>query len=262
MALVPRSAAIALALLLTAGPSAARDELGPYGQLPGGAAASPSEAPPLMEGLGNRSFPIATSDPRAQAYFDQGLRWSYGFNHGEAARAFRAAQRLDPACALCAWGEALVLGPNINKPMDPADLPTARAALDRARALAATAPPKEQALIAALSQRYGEDGPRDAAYAEAMADVARRFPDDHDIQALTAEAMMDTQPWDYWEADKTTPKGYTEAVVATLERVLRADPDHPGAIHLYIHTVEASATPERALPYAQRLAAQMPAAGH
>lgn len=267
-----------LGLALAVGPAAARkDELGPYGQLPGGgphcgesakgSVRTEAGAPPLFQGLGSRSFPVTTANAKAQAYFDQGLRWAYAFNHAEARRAFVEAQRLDPACALCAWGEAIVLGPNINKPMDPSDNGPALAALQRAERLAAKASPKEKALIQAAKARYSADpaadrASLDAAYADAMVQVARRFPDDRDIQVMAAEALMDTQPWDYWQEDRATPKGRHGETVGLLEKVMAADPDHPGAIHLYIHAVEASATPERALPGARRLAAQMPAAGH
>lgn len=261
-----RATGMAVAALVVCGGVQARTELGPFGQHHQGPTAPAETAtqqmPPLFEGLGTLTMPVTTTVPRAQAYFDQGLRWAYAFNHDEAARAFRTAQRLDPACALCAWGEALVLGPNINKPMDPADLRAAQAALGRAQSLAAGASAKEQALIAALARRYTAGGPDDDAYAMAMLEVARAFPDDHDVQTLAAEAMMDSQPWDYWEADRRTPKGYTEAIVATLERVLAVNPDHPGAIHLYVHAVEASDDAGRALPYARRLAELMPAAGH
>ncbi len=267
--LIPPAAV--LAALLWSGIAPAQTELGPFGRLPEGHGQShaqgsgllaPKGEPPLFTGLGDWSFPVTTANPQAQAYFDQGLRWAYGFNHAEAVRSFRKAQQLDPACALCAWGEGFALGPNINKPMDPADLPAARAAVQRAQSLAAKATPKEQAMIQALAVRYGPDGPDDQAFAQAMRAAAERFPEDADVNTLAAEAMMDTQPWDYWEADGTTPKGQTQSIVSTLERVLARHPDHAGAIHLYIHAVEASDRPERALPHARRLAALMPAAGH
>lgn len=265
------------ALVLAAGPADARkDELEPFGQVPGsahcrarttGAPSATISTPPLFQGLGRHSFPVSTSNPLAQAYFDQGLRWAYAFNHAEARRAFAEAQRIDPGCAMCAWGEAVVLGPNINKPMDPADNAVALAALQRAERLASGATDREKALIAAAKARYSVDRAAvraglDAAYADAMVQVAKRFPRDADIQVLAAEALMDAQPWDYWQVDRITPKGRHGETVALLERVLATAPDHPGAIHFYIHAVEASATPERALPSARRLAAQMPAAGH
>ena len=203
----------------------------------------------------------------AQRYFDQGLRLAYGFNHAEAERAFRTARKHDPACAMCSWGEALVLGPNINAPMQDAAVAPAIAAVKRATEQAEGTSAREQALIAALAKRYSDDpkaerAALDAEYANAMSEVAKRFPDDHDIQVLQAEAMMDLSPWDYWEAGGAKGKGKTDAIVAALEGVLKRNPDHPGAIHYYIHMMEASAAPERAVPYAKRLAAAMPGAGH
>jgi tetratricopeptide (TPR) repeat protein len=222
------------------------------------------EAPPLFETLGGLSYPVTTSNPLAQAYFDQGLRLAYGFNHAEALRAFRQAQQLDPACAMCAWGEAFVLGPNLNAPMDPAAVEPATAAAARALELAADAGPREQALIRAVAARHpaGAEGPQGEAYADAMADAAAQFPNDEEIRVLYADAVMNLSPWNYWEADGTTSRGRAGEAVVALESVLDANPDHPGAIHYYIHLVEASATPERAEPYADRLAALMPGAGH
>jgi len=226
-----------------------------------------SEAPVLYENLGTLRFKAGTSNPRAQAWFDQGVRLSFAFNHAEAQRAFREAQKLDPKCALCFWGEALILGPNINVPMMPEANPPALAALAKAFEQEQSAPPRDRALIAALAKRYSSDpkavrADLDAAYAKAMEDVARRYPADDTVQVLYAEALMDTQPWDYWEAGGTKPKGNGAAIVDTLEKVLKRNPQHPGAIHLYIHAVEASTTPERALPYARSLGQLMPGAGH
>ena len=223
--------------------------------------------PPLWDDLGDFTFPVTTANAQAQAYFDQGIKLTYGFNHAEAARAFRAGQRLDPGCAMCYWGEAMVLGPNINAPMLPEAVEPAFAAIAKAQALAKNVSAKEQALIAAMATRYSIDPAADRAkldwaYSEAMAEVAARYPDDVGVQTLYAEAIMDTQPWDYWEADMRTPKGRAQTVIDTLERVLDAEPDYPGAIHLYIHIVEASTTPTRAEPYADRLAAQGLGAGH
>jgi len=157
---------------------------------------------PLFNDLGSHHREITTRSELAQKYFDQGLVLGYGFNHAEALRSYREASRQDPECAMCAWGEAYVLGPNINKPMDPADAPAAFEAAQRAVGLAGGATPVEQALIAALAMRYAPEAPEDrapldAAYAKAMRDVAERFPDDADVQALFAEALMDTMPWDY-----------------------------------------------------------------
>jgi tetratricopeptide (TPR) repeat protein len=225
-----------------------------------------SEAPKLYPNLGTLRFKAGTQSGRAQQWFDQGVRLSFAFNHAEAQRAFREAQKIDPACALCYWGEALVLGPNVNVPMMPEANAPALAALEKAMALAKSAPSRDRALIEALSTRYSADpsAPRsklDAAYAQAMAEVAKTYPEDT-VLTLYAEAMMDAQPWDYWEGGGEKPKGNGAAIVETLENVLARDPSHPGAIHLYIHAVEASTRPERALPYASRLAAQMPGAGH
>ncbi len=230
-------------------------------------ATNDSKAPPLFENLGDLTIPVTTTRETAQRYFDQGLRWTYGFNHAEALRAFRHARRIDPGCAMCYWGEALVLGANINAPMDDGASEHAVAAISKAQELADTATPREQALITALAKRYSADpqadrAALDKAYADAMGEVAERYPDDHDIQVFYAESLMNLSPWDYWEADGRTSKGRTAEVVATLERVLAANPDHPAAIHLYIHIVEASTTPERAEPYADRLGDKMPGSGH
>ena len=222
---------------------------------------------PLYKDLGTLAFPITTRNAHAQAYFNQGLRLSFAFNHAEAQRAFQAAQKLDPNCAACFWGEALILGPNINVPMMPEANAPALAALEKAVALKARAGAKERALIEALEKRYSADPKAerpalDAAYADAMKQVAARFPADDTIRTLYVESAMDTQPWDYWEPGGATPKGRGAEIVSGLETVLKRNPTHPGAIHLYIHAVEASTAPERALPYADRLAALMPGAGH
>jgi tetratricopeptide (TPR) repeat protein len=223
--------------------------------------------PPLWDGLGAITYKISTSNPEAQAYFDQGLRLAYAFNHGEAQRAFRKAQKLDPACAMCFWGEALVLGPNINLPMQEDAVPPAFAAARKASALAEKASPREQALIAALMLRYVQDAkaeraPLDAAYASAMGKVAAQFPDDDEIAVLYAEAVMDLSPWNYWQPGGREPNPQSAPIVPTLERVLARQPDHPGAIHYYIHAVEASDLPQRAEPYADRLRGAIPGAGH
>lgn len=225
------------------------------------------EMPVLYGNLGTLSFKAGTRNSRAQAWFDQGIRLAFAFNHAEAQRAFREAQKLDPRCALCFWGEALVLGPNINAPMTPEANTAALAALEKAVELAPGAPARDRALIEALASRYSADpkaerAALDAAYAEAMKTVAARYAADDTLQALYAEALMDTQPWDYWEGGGAKPKGHGAEIVATLEKVLRRNPDHPGAIHLYIHAVEASTQPGRALPYARKLGALMPGAGH
>ena len=223
--------------------------------------------PPLYDNLGELSFKAGTRNAKAQAYFDQGLRWAFAFNHAEAQRAFRAAQKEDRAFALAHWGEAFVLGPNINAPMVPEAVAPAWAALAKAVELAPVAPAKDRALIVALQKRYSPDpaaerAPLDGAFADAMKEVAARFPDDDTLAVLYAESVMDTQPWDYWEAAGTRPKGRASEIFTSLENVLKRNPAHAGAIHLYIHAVEASARPERALPHARRLAELMPGAGH
>ncbi|MGR0189115.1 tetratricopeptide repeat protein [Azospirillum aestuarii] len=277
MARIPYpSTFLAVTVLAMACPASAQDhsmhrplktEVKPFTEMGTGATGPLDASVDLLDGLGTLSWPVTTASPQAQAFFDQGLRLSYAFNHGEAGRAFRKAQSLDPACAMCFWGEALVLGPNINWPMEPDANAPALAALRQAQAHAAHATDRERALIDALARRYAEDAPADrkaldAAYADAMAEVAKRFPEDAQIAVLTAEAMMNLTPWDYWADAGRTPKGSTADIVATLERVLASDPEHPGAIHYYIHMVEASDRPERAEPHADRLGRLMPAAGH
>ena len=223
--------------------------------------------PPLWNGLGSITYKITTANERAQTYFDQGLRLAYAFNHGEAQRAFRKAQKLDPDCAMCFWGEAYVLGPNINLPMQEDAVAPAYAAAQKAKALADKATPREQALIGALAVRYADDpkaarAPLDKAYADEMAKVAAKFADDDDIAALYAEAVMDLSPWNYWKPGGREANPQSAPIVPTLERVLARNPNHPGAIHFYIHAVEASDRPKRAEPYADRLRNAIPSAGH
>jgi hypothetical protein len=220
---------------------------------------------PLLDGLGTHTRPVATDDRMAQRFFDQGFILAFAFNHAEAARAFREAQRLDPACAMCAWGEALVLGPHVNAPMMPDDVPLAWVALERARAGAASESDVNRALIEALAARYAEDPPEDRsvldrAYADAMRAVAARFPDDADVQSLFAEALMDTMPWDYWRPDGS-PKPETEELLVVLERAMALNPDHPMALHLWIHAVEKT-RPDLGIEAAERLGPLVPNAGH
>jgi tetratricopeptide (TPR) repeat protein len=221
---------------------------------------------PLFTDLGDHQFAISTKSPQAQKYFNQGLILTYGFNHGEAIRSFQEAARLDSNCAMCHWGVALALGPNINKPMDDADVPRAWDALQKAKRLAANATEKEKAYISALETRYAEQAGTDRhsldlAYANAMREVMKRYPDDLDAATLFAEALMDTMPWDYYMEDRR-PKAVTQELIRALELVIAKDPSHPGANHYYIHAVEASAYPERALPSAERLGKIAPGAGH
>ncbi|MGH9380008.1 MAG: hypothetical protein ACRD2Z_05295 [Thermoanaerobaculia bacterium] len=219
---------------------------------------------PLFQDLGSYSWPIDAAGELAQRYFDQGLILTYGFNHAEAVRAYREAQRLDPECAMCFWGEAYALGPNINLPMADDAVPQAFAASRRAIELAATA--KERALAEALVERYAAEpvedrAPLDAAFAAAMREVAREYPEDLDIQTLFAESLMTTMPWDYYQDDGSA-KPETDEAVAVLESVLARSPNHAGAIHFYIHAVEPSAAPERAEAPADRLLRLVPGAGH
>ena len=224
-------------------------------------------AVPLIAGLKNVGMSVTTSSTKAQQYFNQGLALSYGFNHDGAIRSFRAAQALDPECAMCFWGEALAHGPNINAPMDPAANAKAVAAASRAMTLRNNATPWERDLIGAIAVRYSDteaDRPTlDLGYADAMQRVAAAHPDNNDVAVLAAEAIMDTRPWDYWEADRQTPKGQIGTAVKMVEGVLSRTPYHPQAIHLYIHLMEASATPQKAEAPADRLAKPlMPGAGH
>ena len=224
-----------------------------------------SETVPLYSDLGTHGYRITTTDTLAQAYFDQGLRLYYAFNHAESIRAFREAQRLDAKCAMCWWGEALAWGPNINLPMDSASGAAAYAALQGAIARRGGASPLEQALIDALGVRYAAQPPADRAhldqaYANAMRDVALRFPDDHEVTVLHGESLMDVRPWDYWTKSGEPQPGIAESL-AGFERVMAANPNHPGACHFFIHAVE-KVFPERAVPCAERLASLMPGAGH
>lgn len=222
-------------------------------------------AVPLYENLGDHHYEISTSVSLAQRYFDQGLRLYYAFNHQEAIRSFREAQRLDPECTLCWWGEGLAWGPNINLPMDSASAVAAYEATRRALEAKAHGTAREQALVDALATRYAPVPPTnrghlDEAYANAMASLVTRYPDDHEIAVLRAESLMNLRPWDYWTADGEPAEGMTEAL-RLLERVAGANNEHPGACHFFIHAVE-EVYPERAVPCAERLASLMPGAGH
>jgi hypothetical protein len=230
------------------------------------AAATETVAPPLFDTFGDLHHDVGTRVPAAQRYFDQGLRMAYGFNHEAAGRSFAEAARLDPQCAMCVWGQALVLGPNINLPMDPAHAKDATALAARAASLVATARPVDRALIQALQLRYADPAPEDRtpldrAYAEAMARVVAQFPADDDAATLYAEALMDLSPWAYWEKDGA-PAKFTPRLLGELERVLARNPRHIGAMHYYIHAIEASPEPQRAEPYADALAALAPGSGH
>ncbi len=223
----------------------------------------------LFDDLGDHRRAISTASPAAQRYFDQGLALGYGFNHEAAERSFREAARRDPGCAICWWGVALALGPNINAPMGPEAAGLAWAAAQRALSLAAGASPVERDLIEALAQRYSPDADSpgspdraalDLGFANAMREVQRRYPDDLDVATITAEALLDLSPWSYW-VSASEPKETTREALALLEGVLARDPSHPGANHYLIHAYEEH-HPERALPAAERLAALAPGSGH
>jgi tetratricopeptide (TPR) repeat protein len=224
----------------------------------------------IFPALGERSRAIATQSADAQAYFDQGMHWLWAFNHDEATRSFARAATLDPRCALCFWGVALSIGPNYNDAsMSAPRGRVAFAALHAAQRLAPHATPVEQALIAALARRYPDANAirgqtynaRQQAYADAMRAAAKRFPDDMDVQTLAAEALMGLHAWHLWQPDGTPVTG-TPEILMMLERVLARDPMHPGANHYYIHAVEASSDPGRAVAAAERLRGAMPGAGH
>ena len=221
---------------------------------------------PLFKGLSSWTHKVTTSSPEAQQYFDQGLRFIYGFNHDEATRSFKEAARLDPNCAMAYWGIAFTLGPNYNLPTDPDRAKAAYEATQKAVALAPQVSEKERAYIEAISKRYIADPNADRkaldlAFANAMREVAKRYPDDLDAATLFAESMMNLRPWDLWTADGEPQPG-TEEIVSALESVLKQNPDHLGAAHYYIHAVEASRQPERAEKYADRLGKVAPGAGH
>ena len=230
------------------------------------APAEPTDALPLFDNLGSLHHPMTTTSEQAQRYFDQGLRFVYAFNHEEAIRSFEAAADWDPEAAMPYWGIAFALGPNINRVMEKKDERRAIEMVQKARRLADRATSKEQAYIEALVTRYvSRKGAKrkglDEAYAKAMRLVAQRFPEDDDASTLFAEAMMDLRPWDFWKGDGKPQPG-TDEIVTTLESVLARNPDHPGACHYYIHVLEASPFPERALACAARLPELMPGAGH
>ncbi|HYK48691.1 MAG TPA: hypothetical protein VEU94_03125 [Terriglobales bacterium] len=225
-----------------------------------------SQPATLMPGLGDLHHPVSTKNQQAQQFFDQGLRLIYAFNHDEAARSFRRASELDPKLAMAFWGIAEAVGPNYNDPASDERFVEAHNAIQKAVDLSGNASPAEQAYIQAMALRFPADPKADRrqaaeAYHDAMRDVAQKFPDDLDAATLFAESGMNLHPWGLWHKDGTPETG-TEEIVETLESVLKRDPNHMGAIHYYIHTVEASASPQRALAGANKLAAMAPAAGH
>jgi tetratricopeptide (TPR) repeat protein len=250
---------VAAAMLLTTTAISSGTEPAPAPQ------ESSSGRVPLYSNLGSHHKSISTKVPATQQYFDQGLRFVYGFNHAEAIRSFKQAAELDPTCAMCYWGIALAYGPHVNAPMDSASGLAAYAAVQKALALKSHATAAERAYIEALSQRYEANPPNDRArldtsYSRAMEQVAKTYGDDLDAATLYAESLMDLRPWNYWQPDGTPYPG-TKEIVRQLERVISRNPNHPGACHYYIHAVEA-VNPEAAVPCAERLAGLMPGEGH
>jgi len=228
-------------------------------------AAVPGQIAPRLQTLGNHKFPVTTSSPRAQLFINQGMMLTYGFNHAEAARSFREAARLDPECAMAYWGMALVAGPNINMPMAPEAEARAYELIQKAVSLKSKVSEREQAYIDALAKRYSaKEKPNraelDRIYVEAMRELQHRYPEDLDAATLYAESVMDLRPWDYWTRDMQ-PYPETAEVLRVLESVLERNPNHPGAIHYYIHAVEV-ARPKLAEAGAERLARLAPGAGH
>jgi len=220
----------------------------------------------LVTGLGDLHHPVSTHNLEAQKFFDQGLRFIYAFNHDEAARSFQHAAELDPKLAMAYWGVAEAVGPNYNDPADPDRYKHAHDAVQKAVDLSSAATPSEQAYIQAMAKRFPADPSSDLKkaaedYRDAMREVAKQFPDDLDAATLFAESGMNLHPWGLWHQDGT-PEAGTEEIVATLESVIKRDPNHLGAIHYYIHAVEASNNPDRALAGANKLAALAPGAGH
>src|SRR5262250_2048346 len=230
------------------------------------APAKPKPTAALMTGYGNWHHPVSTKNAQAQAFFDQGLRQIYAFNHDEAARSFQRAGELDPKLAMAYWGVAEAVGPNYNDPASDDRFKVAHEAIQKAVDLSASASPSEKAYIQAMASRFPADDPAQRrknaeAYHGAMREVVKQFPDDLDAATLFAESGMNLHPWGLCMVDGTPREG-TEEIVAILESVIKRDPNHLGAIHYYIHSVEASKSPERALACANRLAALAPAAGH
>jgi tetratricopeptide (TPR) repeat protein len=259
------SLALAFGLIPTANVRAEKTQHQHYAESEGLRTPGPDGSlAPRLQNLGRHTFPVSTKSERAQLFINQGLNLAYGFNHAEAGRAFREAARLDPDCAMAFWGQALVLGPNINAPMDANDEPRAHELLQKAVSLKANASAREQAYINALAKRYtgkaDDRAANDKAYADAMRQVHEQFPDDLDAAALFAESLMDLRPWDYWTRDGRPYPG-TEEIEKSLQSVLDRNPNHPGAVHFWIHLME-PVMPERAEAAADRLRTLVPGAGH
>ena len=222
---------------------------------------------PLFEGMDILSYPVTTKNPEAQKYFNQGLLFAYGFNHAEAARSFYQAIRLDSTCAMCYWGYAFVLGPNYNAGMDPGHYERAFEAMQSANKYAASCTEKEKGLIKAMTVRYTKEVPEnrshlDSAFMEAMKIMHQQYPEDVDIASIYAESLMDMHPWDLWEKDGAA-KPWTPEIIKAIEVAITLNPNHPGGHHYYIHALEASPYPERALPSAKKFDdGLVPRAGH
>ena len=248
---------------LAAAPAAAQEHHHPPSQ----PVSQETAATPIYDNLGTLHHTITTSSPVAQKYFDQGLRLSYAFNHDEAIRSFKEGLKHDSTCAMCYWGIAYALGPNINLPMDTSLVQPAWEAAHQAVRYSVNVTPKERAYIDAVAKRYSADpganrASLDTAWARAMGRVSSRYPADDDAAALYAEALMDLRPWNYWTNGGRPKAPSTLETLKVLERVLQRNLDHPGACHFYIHAIEASNDVRKALPCAERLGKSMPGAGH
>ncbi|MGC4235092.1 MAG: hypothetical protein QM594_19135 [Niabella sp.] len=222
---------------------------------------------PKFDGLAGIDFKISTNNKEAQEYFNQGMMLAYGFNHAEAARSFYEAARLDSACAMAYWGFAYVLGPNYNAGMEEDNFQRAYTAAVKAQSLSQNCTPKEAALIEAMALRYAAQPPADRsaldmAYSKAMKKAYEQYPSDPDIGALYAESLMNLHPWDLYDKKTKAPKAWTPELIAVLEHLVKINPTHPGAHHFYVHALEASATPEKALGSAKLLETLVPGSGH
>jgi tetratricopeptide (TPR) repeat protein len=262
--ILPTTLSVALLLSVAASYATAQEHKHPPGQP---TTTDPNAVTPLYDNLGTLHHAITTASPLAQQYFDQGLRLTYAFNHDEAIKSFKQGLKHDSTCAMCYWGIAYALGPNINLPMDTSLVAPAYKATQQALKYSAKVTPKERAYIEALSKRYSGDksanrASLDSAWAKAIGDVSRRFPQDDDAATLYGEALMDLRPWNYWTSGGKPKAKSTLETVRVLEPVVNRSPNHPGACHMYIHAIEASDQASKAVPCAQRLASLMPGAGH
>lgn len=264
MKLTSYCATFAICLASSAAVAGAQQHEHPPGQP---ATTQAAAGTPLYDNLGSLHRAITTTSPVAQQYFDQGLRLTYGFNHYEAIKSFKEGLKHDATCAMCYWGIAYALGPNINLPMDTAAVRPAYDAAQKALKYSSSATPGERAYIEALARRYSSDpaasrAPLDSAWATAIGQVSRRFPADDDAAALYGEALMDLRPWNYWTNGGRPKAPSTLEALRVLEPVVKRNPSHPGACHYYIHAIEASNEAAKALACAERLGTAMPGAGH